>query len=171
MHQLLLNEEDTFNVSSVVTSDSSSTPPTRYMSLVLSLNANHFQYHLLHWIIKEQLPFTTVENENFKSMMLAISLSVGRCLVGKSTIRTWVNEEFARAQLEVGKVLAEAVSKIHISFDLWASPNGYAIYAVCAHFIGSDHHNHSVLLGLKRMTGTHHGEDIVEVIISILHIV
>ena len=65
-------------------------------------------------------------------------------------------------------MLAEAKSRIHISFDLWTSLNGFAICAVCAHFVSSDFRNHSVLLGMKRMKGTHHGEDITEVIIPVL---
>jgi hypothetical protein len=65
-------------------------------------------------------------------------------------------------------VLAKAKLKIYISFDLWTSPNTYVIYIICAYFIRLDYANHSVLLGIKRMLRTYHGEDILEVILPIL---
>ena len=51
-------------------------------------------------------------------MLVAVSPSIERYLIGKSTVRTWVKEEFNRTELDVQKVLAEAKSRIHISFDL-----------------------------------------------------
>jgi hypothetical protein len=68
----------------------------------------------------------------------------------------------------VDNVLGRAVSRIHISFDLWTSPNRYAICGVVAHFISHQYSNQSVLLTMKRLTGPHGGEDITKVIILIL---
>jgi hypothetical protein len=39
---------------------------------------------------------------------------------------------------------------------------------VCAHFVGSNTRNTTVLLSLRRMKGPHGGENIVEVIIPVL---
>ena len=101
-------------------------------------------------------------------MLLALSPSIESYMVGKSTIRNWVVEEYERARLQVKEVLAEAKSKIHISFDLWTSPNTYVIYVICAYFVRPDYANHSVLLGMKRMLRTYHGEDISEAILPVL---
>ena len=61
-----------------------------------------------------------------------------------------------------------AQSQIHVSFDLWTSPNGYALCAICAHFVGNKIRNTTALMGLKRMEGSHGGEAMAEVIIPVL---
>jgi hypothetical protein len=168
VHQLLLGEDDSSSIASVATDSSSAAPG--FLQLVTNTKpaVHRFRHHLLHWVVNKQLPFTTVEDDDFRQMLLALSPSIESYMVGKSTIRNWVVEEYERARLQVKEVLAEAKSKIHISFDLWTSPNAYAICAICAHFVGPDYANHSVLLGMKRMLGTHHGEDISEAILPVL---
>jgi hypothetical protein len=85
-HQMLLDELDNSEVTSVATSDSSFEPPPGYMNLVTPMNIDRFRHHLLYWIVKRQLPFTTVDDEDFKAMLLAISPSTERYLIGKSTV-------------------------------------------------------------------------------------
>jgi hypothetical protein len=68
--------------------------------------------------VNKQLPFTTVEDNDFRQMLLALSPSIESYIVGKSTVRNWVTEEYERARLQVKELLAEAKSKIPISFDL-----------------------------------------------------
>ena len=65
-------------------------------------------------------------------------------------------------------LLTSAKSRIHVSFNLWSSPNHYALYGVITYFAGQDSHNHSVLIGLKRMKGAHSGENIAEIAIPVL---
>ena len=36
----------------------------------------------------------------------------------------------------VKQALLDALTKIHLGFDLWTSPNRHAIMAVIAHFLG-----------------------------------
>ena len=67
-------------------------------------------------------------------------------------------------------MLAQSKSRIHISFDLWTSSNGYAICAVCAHFVASNYRNCSVSLAMKRMKGNHSGESIAQIIIATLQL-
>jgi hypothetical protein len=62
--------------------------------------------------------------------LLVLSQAIGPYLVQRTTIRNWVKEEFETMRLLVKEVLANAKSKIHISFDLWTSPNAYAICAI-----------------------------------------
>ena len=68
----------------------------------------------------------------------------------------------------VNNILGRAVLRIYISFDLWTSPNGYAICGVITYFISYQYSNQSVLLTIKRLTGPHRGKDITKVIILIL---
>ena len=68
--------------------------------------------------MNKQLLFITVKDNDFQQILLALSPSIESYMVGKSTIRNWVIEEYKRARLQVKEVLAKAKLKIHISFDL-----------------------------------------------------
>ena len=86
-----------------------------------------------------------------------------------TTIRNWIEEEYQYTMTAIKGVLASSYSKIHISFDLWTSLNGYALCGIVAHFVGQGHFARSVLLGMKRMRAGHSGEDIAEVVLQVLH--
>jgi hypothetical protein len=172
-HKLLLGRESTDNESSYCDSDLSSTVTDGlelpiHRSLVHSVNINQFRYHLLRWIVNRQLAFTEVEDDDFRAMLSTLSQSISPYLVGGDTIRNWALDEYLRANDTVKQLLANAKSRVHISFDLWTSPHQLAICAVVAHFVSPQYRNISVLLGMKKMKGAHGGENIAEVVIPVL---
>ncbi|RKK77644.1 hypothetical protein BFJ71_g16696, partial [Fusarium oxysporum] len=65
--------------------------------------------------------------------------------------------------------LRNALTAVHISFDLWTSPNRFAIMAVFAHFIDQLGHQQSRLLALRRQFGAHSGENLAGSLIDIVH--
>jgi hypothetical protein len=65
--------------------------------------------------------------------------------------------------------LRNALTAVHISFDLWTSPNRFAIMAVFAHFIDQLGHQQSRLLVLRRQSGAHSGENLASSLIDIVH--
>jgi hypothetical protein len=137
--------------------------------LIQRANITDFRFHLLRWIVRHNVAFTMVEDDDFQAIITACNSGVADYLVQSgSTIRNWVEEEYLYAMIEIEKVLAAAFSKIHISFDLWTSPNGYAFCGIMAHFVGQGHCARSLLLGLKRMMEGHSGDDIAKVILDVL---
>ena len=141
----------------------------RVSGLSQKANITDFRFFLLRWLVRNNVAFITVEDGDFQSMITSCNKGVADYLVQSSTtIRNWAEEEYLFAMLEVEKVLADAFSKIHISFDLWTSPNGYAFCGIVAHFVGWGYRARSVLLALKRMMEGHTGEDIARVVLSVL---
>lgn len=137
--------------------------------LVHSVNISRFRNHLLRWIVRRHISFIEVEDKDFQAVLMELNITIKPYLVSRNTIRNWAKNEFIEAQQQiVTEVLGTAISRIHISFDLWTSPNEYAICGIVAHFVGHQYSNQSVLLALKRLTGPHGGENIAEVIIPIL---
>jgi hypothetical protein len=168
-HRILLEDDGDssgLNGSSITADDD--TPSTVISSLVTKVNIDRFRHHLLRWIVRRQLPFNIVEDEDFRKLLQALSPSIEPYLMHKSTIRNWLKEEYERMLLRIKQETAAAKLRIHISFDLWSSPNGYAICAICSHFVGQSNCNRSVLLGMKRILGAHSGENIAEVILPVL---
>ncbi|KAF5261576.1 hypothetical protein FOXYS1_7734 [Fusarium oxysporum] len=60
----------------------------------------------------------------------------------------------------VKQELSDALSKIHLGFDLWTSPNRHAVMAVTAHFLDRQGKHQSRLLALRRQLGCHSGENL-----------
>jgi hypothetical protein len=149
-------------------SEGSYTPMIR--GLIQTVNIDEFRFHLIRWIVERHIPFTVVEDSNFQMMLKSLNSTVKEHIVKcGDTVRNWIEDEFIDAQVIIREeVLKKAISKIHISCDLWSSPNGYAICGIAAHFIGHQGRIQNVLLGLKRMRAAHGGKQIAEVIINVL---
>jgi hypothetical protein len=69
--------------------------------------------------------------------------------------------EFEKEKRKLRKKLKNARSMVHLSFDLWASPNFYSLAGIVAHYIDSDGYRQTQLLAIRRVRG-HSGEDIAE---------
>ncbi|KAG7408190.1 putative AC transposase [Fusarium oxysporum f. sp. rapae] len=54
---------------------------------------------------------------------------------------------------EIKQELSDALTKIHLGFDLWTSPNRHAVMAVTAHFLDRQGKHQSRLLALRRQLG------------------
>jgi hypothetical protein len=55
------------------------------------------------------------------------------------------------------KDLSQALTRIHLGFDMWTSPNNKAMMAVTAHYIDLNKRHQSCLLGLRQHEGDHSG--------------
>src|SRR5947209_9522739 len=63
--------------------------------------------------------------------------------------------------------LRAARSNIHISFDLWTSPNCYAIMAIVAHYIDSSGARKVSLIALRHLDGEHTGENMAALLLKV----
>jgi hypothetical protein len=85
-----------------------------------------------------------------------------------NTVRDWIIKEFERQKLEIKKELAATRSRIHISSNLWTSPNSLPLVGIVAHYLDKDLVNKSTLIGMRRVRGTHSDENIAEIMIPVL---
>ena len=100
------------------------------------MNVPAFRRELLQWIVTRQHSFIEVEDPHFQGMLMALNQSVQAYLVDSGdTIKNWPEEEFVKAAACVKELLSTSLSRIHISMDLWSSPNGYALCGIVAHFV------------------------------------
>ena len=67
-------------------------------------------------------------------------------------------------------LLYQSGAKIYISFDLWSSPNHYSILGIISYFIDCNFKACTILLGLKRLIGSHSGENIAQLLIEVVKI-
>jgi hypothetical protein len=144
--------------------------PPGFTALVTRLDIEKFRRLLLRWIIQQQIPYSAVEHIEFRDLLLYLQPSLEPYLIrSHRTISNWVADEFKEAQLAVKSLLAQAKSRIHLSFDIWTSPSAIPILGVCAHFLDSSLQLKHPLLGLKFIEGSHTGEAIAAIIEALIY--
>ncbi len=141
-----------------------------YKALVSTVDATRFRKALVMFIVMCSIAFYVVESEYFKELLLACSAGALEPFLvhASNTVKRWILEEFERRKLEVKAELATARSRIHISFDLWTSPNALGLVATVAHYLDKHLKARSCLIGLRRVRGAHSGENIAEAMIPVL---
>src|SRR5271156_2269045 len=110
-----------------------------------------------------------IESESFREFIHTIAPALDAFIISSSnTIRNWIMKLFKAQTLVIKRKLARARTKIHISFDLWTSLNRRSLVGIVAHWLDEDLKKQDILIGIRRLKGSHSGENIVEVIIPVL---
>ena len=124
---------------------------------------------LIQWIVVMHITFSQVENDWFRAFLAVFHTKLA-ALIPKSgnTIRAWIIEDFRQRQSDIAKQLRQIKGLIHLSFDLWTSPNHLALVAVIGHYVSSEYKLETTLLGLRRLKGPHSGENIAEAIVTVI---
>ena len=133
------------------------------------LTISAFLYALIQWIVIAHIALSCVEQQAFQSLIELLNPVVFEYLyTAGNSIRKLILQEHQRRRKIVCEALQQSPSKIHLSFDLWTSPNSLALCGVIAHFLTTDLKSKSLLIGLKRVRGCHSGENIAESILQII---
>jgi hypothetical protein len=120
-----------------------------------------FQEALIAFVCCVHIAFLIVESEWFIALLMTLSDLVPNLLPkSHNTVREWVMNNYEKKKIQVKKVLHSARSNIHLSFDLWSSPNHYIFNAVVAHFVNADYKVASILIGFRNLFGPYSGANI-----------
>jgi hypothetical protein len=121
----------------------------------------------IQWIVYCHIAFSQIENPYFKEMVKLLNEGLAALIPGRKTIRKWIVMEFEKRKKELRHELRAARSNIHISFDLWTSPNCYAIMAIVAHYIDSSGERQAKLIALRSIDGEHTGENMAALLLKV----
>lgn len=125
---------------------------------------------LLQWIISSNLPFTVVESPEFRNILTALDPGKTRVLLpesGTSVKRLLVEKYLEQAAVVKREISLAPPQMKHISFDLWTSPNSYALLGIVAHYLDISGSLQTRLLGLRRIRGHHGGENLAPAITEV----
>src|SRR5438046_3371464 len=89
-------------------------------------------------------------------------------LMSDRTITRHITKYFETAKAASKERLSLAQSRIHISYDLWTSPNHKAMIAIVAHWMMEDYDMKSALLAIREVHREHSGENIANVVYSVM---
>ena len=117
-----------------------------------------FHEAIIQLIAVANLPLSFVERPEFQALLLVANPNIEELIIeSRSTIPRLLVDSFVFHQEKLQEKLACSQSLIHVSTDLWTSPNRRAYLAIVAHWL----HNwkrQKALLALPRLFGSHGGE-------------
>lgn len=127
-----------------------------------------FKHLLVRWIVYCHIAFFQFENSYFRALLFFLAPILIKYLPeARDTIRKWVMTAWQQKKAKLKAELKEAKSLISISFDLWTSPNGYAVLGVIGHFINKYGERRHVVLGLRQVVGEHSGENQAAILLAL----
>jgi hypothetical protein len=137
--------------------------------LVTRIRIDDFRWFLLKWIVQMHVALVMIESESFRELVHVIAPALDEFMISSATtIRNWILKLFEDQSLVIKAKLAKARSKVHISFDGWTAPNHRAFIGIVAHWLDEDLKKQDLLIGLRRIKGSHSGENIAEAILPVL---
>jgi hypothetical protein len=120
----------------------------------------------MDWIVMDNLPFWVVESERF--CRLVKSVNPMAWIPIRRTIINLVTREYQQATPHIKALLQTAKGLIHLTFDGWTSRQNDPYLGINAYFVDRDWKQHTVLLGLQTLQGTHTGANIAEEVTVVL---
>ena len=123
---------------------------------------------LLTLIVVRNLPFAIVEWPEFHALCQALnSQSEGVITTAHSTITKKLKGSWANYKDVVRRDLQSAISNIHISLDIWTSPNRHLLLAICAHYTTHLLKRQKALFALRTVAG-HSGQNQFNILLPVL---
>jgi hypothetical protein len=116
---------------------------------------------LVDWVIQDQQPFTAIESSGFRAILRYVNpYTVDRLPKSGDTIRNHAIKYFNNSKEILIAAMNKARSRIHLSFDLWTSPNYKALLGIVGHWTAEDLSLKTVLLAMREVQGMHTGNTI-----------
>ena len=106
-------------------------------------------------------------HEYFRDFLEYVNSAANRLLLTSSTtIRTHAIHLLEEGRRRLRHQLATALSDIHITCDLWTSPNSLEVLAVIAYFTSEKLQHQTITLALIELEGEHTGLNIASAILQ-----
>jgi hypothetical protein len=124
---------------------------------------------LVTLIIVRNLSFRLVEWPEFHALCRVLNpMSGGYLISAHSTIPRRIETQWFTQKDIVRKKLQSAISNIHLSLDIWTSPNHLLLLGICAHFVGQNQEKQLKALLALRTVENHSGEKQFETLLPVL---
>ena len=120
-------------------------------------------------IVASNLPLSTFDGPFIRELLQQFNPQLARDLhLGRTAMTSEVHRLFSLKKQSVKEEIANALTSIHFSFDLWTSPNQRAFIDVFAHFLDQAGKYKSRLMAFRHQTGAHSGENIASTLETVV---
>src|SRR5579859_889397 len=132
------------------------------------LHVDTFHKHLVDWLLTDRIAFRQVESPTWRRFIATLRPeAISHVPKSGDTVHSWAMNRFDIARAEIKQHLQDSISKIHISCDMWSSPNGHAFLGIVGHWMDTHHVLHTALIALPRVMGAHTGANIATVLVDV----
>jgi hypothetical protein len=133
------------------------------------LNQDVINEALVSLIVVRNLSFRIVEWPEFHALCRVLNPeSESYLATAHSTIPKLIKRSWQAQKDIVRKKLQSALSSIHISLDIWTSPNRLLLLGICAHFVGYGQEKVSKTLLALRTVINHSGDEQFATLLPVL---
>jgi hAT family C-terminal dimerisation region len=121
-------------------------------------------------VVSCNLAFNLVVNTEFRAFILYLNSAAEDFLAkGASGVQRWVMRQYRTLKVStVIPILRKSRTKIHLSCDLWTSPNSKAVLGITAQFINEGGILQSLVLGMREVVGEHSGENMSRYVLEVI---
>ncbi|CAB5196259.1 unnamed protein product [Rhizophagus irregularis] len=137
-------------------------------SKVIVYSKETFKKFIIRWIVKNDLPFTCVESEDFCNMIFLLRKDA--FIPSADTIKNYIMTSFNDSQKKVASILQNTSSKISFTIDAWTSSNNFSFLGITAHWVTENWKLKSFLLDFIKLEGPHSGANIKDAFLKSLKI-
>ena len=131
------------------------------------ININVLRKLLVEWVVERRHAFSEIESPGLRAILEYLDPRSAKAFHTSNTLRADCLRYLQTAKSEVIHTLSLAKSRIHLSFDLWTSPNYKAMIAVTGHWTDQNYKAQSVVLAIREVKGEHSGENISETVYKV----
>jgi hypothetical protein len=133
------------------------------------LDGNSVEALFVNFIASCNLPLRLVECNEFRAFLTYLNDDINAHLPTSDTsIRKWVLRQFNAEKERVKHRVQNPRTKIHLSLDIWTSPNCKPIIGVIAHYISGNNVLEETVLAVKEIEGSHKGENLAPVVMEVI---
>ncbi|KAH7459105.1 hypothetical protein FOMA001_g19259 [Fusarium oxysporum f. sp. matthiolae] len=134
-----------------------------------SIEPDQLEALYVRFITVCSLPFRLVECPEFRALLAYINNDIETWLPDThDTVKTWIMRQYECQKERVKQRIQSAKSRIHISCDLWTSPNSLAILGVVSHYVTEDCQLEHHVLALKDIDSEHDGSHLAVAILKVV---
>jgi hypothetical protein len=134
-----------------------------------SIEPDQLEALYVRFITACSLPFRLVECPEFRALLAYINNDIETWLPDThDTVKTWIMRQYGCQKERVKQRIQSAKSRIHISCDLWTSPNSLAILGVVAHYVTEDGQLEHHVLALKDIDSEHDGSHLAVAVLKVV---
>lgn len=115
---------------------------------------------LVSLIVVQNFPFSVVEWPEFHTLCRVLNPESESCIItAHNSVPKKIEQSWLVQKDIIRKKLQSALSSVHLSLDIWTSPNRLLFLGICAHFVEQSDEKLSKALIALRIMANHSGEE------------
>ena len=124
---------------------------------IIPFRQREFKNAFLEWVILDNVKYRKAVSKRLKRAFKIANIQAASSIPGHAIISEWIHELFAHFEPVIIREIANARSKISITFNGWGSKHEkLSVVGVVIHFINEYYENVTRLIGLPELPG--HGK-------------